>query len=237
MRLHRLECTHACDCARRRCGRCHHVRAGLRPLVYIFNAYIMYIYVYIYRCKVRGCKWVRVSGILHTRAIASGCRRCAHTRHVCDATRSLRKAIHRWNTHIHRIRILDACMHPHPCAAGCPDARVTDERPLHTRAHVLRPCGRVCACAIGRARIRADTSERVPPAWTAGGSARRRSKTRRRSTRTSARGTPRQSSRCRGYAPPFRPGRRAAARRDALGGSSMRRGAAVGTRMCGCPRV
>ncbi len=39
----------------------------------------------------------------------------------------------------------------------------------HKRAHVLRPCARMCARAIGRARIRADTCGRLPPASTACG--------------------------------------------------------------------
>jgi hypothetical protein len=93
-------------------------------------------------------------------------------------------------------------MYLYPCA------RIADAGPA---AHTRRLCARACACAIGRPRIRAGTCERLPSASTAGGSARRRSTTRRRSTRTSARGTPRQSPRCPMYAPPFRPGRRATA--------------------------
>ncbi len=82
-----------------------------------------------------------------------------------SAARSLRSAIHRWNTHIHSVRIHNACMYLYPCAASCPDERIADARPPLTRAHVLRPCARVCACAqLGRPRIRADTCERVPSA-------------------------------------------------------------------------
>jgi hypothetical protein len=55
-------------------------------------------------------------------------------------------------------------MYLYPCASGYPDERIADARPPHTRAHVLRPCVRVCACAIWRALIRADTCERVPSA-------------------------------------------------------------------------
>jgi hypothetical protein len=72
-------------------------------------------------------------------------------------------------------------------------------------------------CARARVSVRAPTHPcrymRAPSRrrWTACGSARRRSTMRRRSTRTSARGTPRLSSRCIRYAPPFRPGRRATA--------------------------
>ncbi len=144
-----------------------------------------------------------------------------------SATRSLRKAIHRWDTQYTvylYICIHDACMYSYPCAAGYPDERIAGAGPPHARAHVLRPCARACRGAIGRARIRAVTCERVPSVWTAGGSARRRSTMRRRSTRTLARGTPPRSPRCTWYAPPF-PARAVRHRRqDALGGSSVRRG-------------
>jgi hypothetical protein len=63
-------------------------------------------------------------------------------------------------------------MYLYACAAGYTDERIADAGPPHTRAHVLRPCARARACAIGRPRIRADTCERVPSAWTAGGAAR-----------------------------------------------------------------
>jgi hypothetical protein len=98
-----------------------------------------------------------------------------------------------------------ACMYLYPCASGYPVERIADAGPPHTRAHVLRSV-RARVFAIGRPRIRAGTCERVPSAWTAGGSARRRSGRRRRSTRTSACGTLRVSPRCIMYAPPFRPG-------------------------------
>jgi hypothetical protein len=123
-----------------------------------------------------------------------------------SATRSLCKAIHRWNTHIYSVCIPNACMYLYPYASSYTDERIADAGPPHTRAHVLRPCARARACAIGRARIRAHTCERVPSAWTAGGSARSCSARRRRSTRTSARGAPRVSRRWTMYAPPFRPG-------------------------------
>ena len=64
--------------------------------------------------------------------------------------------------------------------------------------------------------------EPFPSAWTACGSARRRSPRRMRSTRTSARGTPRESRTSATYAPPF--GLSRAIATDALGGSLMRRG-------------
>jgi hypothetical protein len=112
-----------------------------------------------------------------------------------------------------------------PAACTCP------------RAAFVR--ARVCEGAIGLPCIRADTCEHFPSASTAGGSARRRSPGRRRSTQTSARGTPRRSPRCPGYAPPS-PAR--AARhcgRDTLGGVVGAARAVVrgGDRRCALARV
>ena len=57
-------------CARRRCGRRHHVRAWVRPPVYIADAHVMYEYIYI------DAKSGYVNGharaFSHTRAIACG---------------------------------------------------------------------------------------------------------------------------------------------------------------------
>jgi hypothetical protein len=203
MRLHRLECTRACDCARRRCGRRHHVRAWVRPPVYIVNAHVMYnIYnICIYRCKVRACTWVRVCVLAYAcdrvRALTmreyAACvrvRRALFVRPSIDGTRTGMVYIH----------MMNACIYIHAGLAtqmgGSPM-----RGPLHTCAHVLRPSARACACAIGRPRIRAGTCERLPSASIAGGSARRRSDTRRRSTRTSALGTLPLSRRCSRYAP------------------------------------
>jgi hypothetical protein len=47
MWLRRLPCLRACDCARRRCSRFHHVRAWVRPPVYIASAHVMYEYIHI----------------------------------------------------------------------------------------------------------------------------------------------------------------------------------------------
>ncbi len=129
-----------------------------------------------------------------------------------SAMRSLCKAIHRWNTHIHSVRLPNACIYLYPCAAGYTDERSTMRARRTHAPHVLHPCARAFACVkLGRPRICADTCERLAPASTAGGSARRRLSWRRLSTRTSARGTPPRSPRCIGYAPPLRPGRRATA--------------------------
>ncbi len=65
-------------------------------------------------------------------------------------------------THMHSVCIHGACMYLYPCASSYTDKRIADASPPHTRARVLRPCARVCACAIGRTRIRADTCERLP---------------------------------------------------------------------------
>ncbi len=47
MWLHRLARTHTCDCARRRCGRRHHVHTWVRTPGYIANAHVMYEYKYL----------------------------------------------------------------------------------------------------------------------------------------------------------------------------------------------
>jgi hypothetical protein len=100
MWLHRLACTRACDCARRRCGRRHHVRMRAYVRRYIANAHVMYnIYVYIHRCKVRACKWVRVGVVAYAcdrvRALTmheyAGCvrvRRALFVRPSIDGTRT-----------------------------------------------------------------------------------------------------------------------------------------------------
>jgi hypothetical protein len=70
-------------------------------------------------------------------------------RGICaSATRSLRKAIHRWNTHIHSVCIDHACMYLYPCAGGYTDERIADARPAaHTRPRAASM--RVCMCDWG----------------------------------------------------------------------------------------
>ena len=95
------------------------------------------------------------------------------------------------HTHIYGIYIntINECIYIH--AHSDIEDRITDACVPHMRAHVC-------------ARIRAQTCESFPPAWTtACGSARRRSTRLRRSTQTSARGTPRRSGHCALYAPLF----------------------------------
>ncbi len=186
------------------------------------------------RTRVRSCIGVRSRAGADDALIRGTC---------ASATRSLRKAIHRWNTHRHTyIHMMHACIYIHACLAT-PTNGSPMRGPPPTRARVLR----LCARARVRVRSGAHTSapkkcQRLPSAWTAGGSARRRSPGRRRSTRTSARGTPPRSPRYTRYAPPFRPGG-APPPRDALGGSSMRpkplcaARPPMRARVCGCADV
>jgi hypothetical protein len=161
------------------------------------------MYTYFYRCKVRVCKWVRVRVLAHAcdRVRALTMRECAACVRVRRAL-FVRPSIDGTRTGIVYRCTMHACLYIHARLAT-PMNGSPMRSPPHTRALVLRPCARVCA--IGRPRIRAGTCERVPSAWTACGSARRRSRGRRRSTRTSAPGTPRPSPRWPGYAPPLRP--------------------------------
>jgi hypothetical protein len=224
MWLHRL--ARACACARRRCGRRHHVRAWVRPPVYIANAHVMYnIYVYISMQKsghVNGYAYA----FLHTRAIACGRRRCANTRHVreCDALSFVRPSIDGTRTYTVYVYVMYACVYIHARLATPTNGSPMRARRTHAPACCVSVRARVCANAIRRPRIRADTCARLPSAWTAAGSARRRSSRRRRSTRTSARGTQRLWRTWLMYAPPFRPGRRATAGGTCSAGSSVRRG-------------
>jgi hypothetical protein len=81
----------------------------------------------------------------------------ALTRGMCtSATRSLRNAIQRWNTHIHSVCIPNACMYLYPCVAGYMDERIADAGPPHTRAYVLRPCARA------RVRVRSGALASAP---------------------------------------------------------------------------
>jgi hypothetical protein len=105
--------------------------------------------------RLRSCIRVR------SRAGADG----ARIRGICAcAARSLRKAIHRCTYTVY-VYTMHACIYIHAHLAT-----PTNGSPMRARrAHVLRPCARMCACALWRPRIRADTCERVPSASTAGG--------------------------------------------------------------------
>jgi hypothetical protein len=200
---------------------------------------LIYIYMYIYRCEVRVCKWVMGTHVcccirVRSRAGADD----ARIRGVCaSAMRSLRKAIHRWNTHRYRMEIHDACINLHARLATPMKGSAMRARRTHAPASCVH--ARACACGVGRPRIRADTCERLPPASTVGGSARRRSTWRRRSTRTSARGTLPQCRTWSKYAPPFRPRRRVTAagrarpgRRCGAGRCARRRRRCARARVC-----
>ncbi len=64
-----------------------------------------------------------------------------------SATRSLRKATNRWNTHRHSVRIHNACMYLYPCASCYPDERIADAGPAtRTRARAASVCVRACVC-------------------------------------------------------------------------------------------
>jgi hypothetical protein len=184
------------------------LRAWVRPPGYIANAHVLYnIYVYMHRCKVGACKWVRVCVLAH----------------ACDRVRALTP---------------------------------TSGSPMwapHTCAHVLRPCARACvrvrlgghasgpthASAFRRHGPREVRLAGVPVGLGV------QREHRRVEHRLSV-----EHAVCMGRL--FGPGG-APPRRDALGGSSMRRGPLcaaappmrsgacvrrrVGTRMRGCPRV
>jgi hypothetical protein len=105
-----------------------------------------------------------------------------------------------------------ACLYPFCIhARSYMEDRTTDACAHRRRAHVLRwgECVRACAlgCGFGCPHIRAEPCELFPSAWTACGSPRRRS-TARRSTRTSARGTPHRCRTCTRYVPPAGPAAR-----------------------------
>jgi hypothetical protein len=95
------------------------------------------------------------------------------------------------------IYMIHACICIH--APSYMDERIARCVPApHTRPRV-RPCSRSRLCVWAHTHSRRNV--RAPSAGVDRGSARRCSPMRRRSTRTSARGTPRRSAYCRGYAP------------------------------------
>jgi hypothetical protein len=208
MWLHRL--ARACQCARRRCGRRHQVRAWVRPPVYIANAHVMYEYMFL-SMQIGACKWVRVcvrayacdrvrALTMHEYAACVRVRRALFVRPSIDATR----------TYTVYVYTMHACIYIHARLAT-----PTNGSPMRARrTHAPTCCVRALACAHVRygARASAPTHasafrRRRPRV----ASARRRSSRRRRSMRTSARGTPRLWRTWLMYAPPFRPGRRATA--------------------------
>jgi hypothetical protein len=110
----RLPCARACDCARRRCGRCHHVRAWVRLPGYIANAHVSAIHLWNTHihsvCIHHACMYLHpcASGYTDERIAGAG---PPHTRG-------------------HVLR---------PCARACVRV-VCDWAPTHPRRHVRAPC-------------------------------------------------------------------------------------------------
>jgi hypothetical protein len=65
-----------------------HARVCMSAGIYIANAHVMYIiYVYVYRCKVRVCKWVRMCVLAYARDRVRAltmreCAACVRVRHA-----------------------------------------------------------------------------------------------------------------------------------------------------------
>jgi hypothetical protein len=189
----------------------------------------------IYRCEFRARRMVRLCVLAYAcdrvRALTMRlCAACVRLRHAHFVTPSMEYA--------HTQCTYTQCMHvsismrvwlPRRMDHRCGPA-------AHTCPWAASVRARVCARAHGRPRVCTETCEPFLPASTAGGSARRPSLRRRRSTRTSARGTPPRSPRCKTYARPPRAGQRATAGGTRSAGCSMRRGplCAAGPPMRAC---
>ncbi len=200
----------------------------------------MYIYVYIciYRCKVQVCKWARVCArtiacdrvralTMRSYAACVRLRRALFVSPAIDGTRT--GIVHRYMVHAWFY------IHARP-------ATPTNGSPMRARRTHAPAC---CVRAHARVRVRLGAHASAPTHASAfrrrrprAASARRRSWVRRRSTRTSARGTPRVSSICPMYAPPFRPGRTppppGRARRVVDAARAVVRGGAADARACVC---
>jgi hypothetical protein len=197
MWLHRLQCTRGCDLRaptmRPSPSRAH---AWVRPLAYVANAHVMYecICLHIYRRKGRSCTWVRVcvlayacdrvrAATMREYAACVRVRRALFVRPSIDGTRT--GTVHRYMMH---------GMYLHPCVAGCTDERIADAFPAaHVPTCCVRARARVCVCDWARTnpcRRMCACRRRGPRVVRLG-----RRSTVRRSTRTSALGTPRQSPR------------------------------------------
>jgi hypothetical protein len=152
----RVPMTRLCTaCARGRRGRCHHVRACVCLPVYIANAHVMYIiYVYVYRCKVRVCKWVRMCVLAYAcdRVRALTMREYA----ACVRVRRAHFVTPRWTrSGIVYRDMLHACIYIHARLATHMNA--SSMRARRTHAATSAPmCARTCACMLRRTRIRAD---------------------------------------------------------------------------------
>ncbi len=132
------------------------------------------------RCLTHACQRARVRGLTVRR-----CASCVRVRFplltAMDRHAGMGRYLYTFHTH----------------ALPCTPIIV---RACRRGGHAPRTRRGVRACVHGRARIRADACEHLTPPPSVAFSARRRSAMRRPSTRTSARGTPRESRRCTGYA-------------------------------------
>jgi hypothetical protein len=123
--------------------------AWVRPPVYIANALhtscTIYMYVYIYRCKVRVCKWVRVC------VLAYACDRVrALTLRLCAACVGVRRAlfvtpsIDQTRTHTVYVYPMHACIYIHARLA-----KPMNGSPMPARCTHVLTC-----CVHARARVR-----------------------------------------------------------------------------------
>ena len=165
---------------------------------FIYTYTLVYLHTYVFFWKACLCNnlWficACVKSPMHTCVFA-----CASWRYGCtlrvSATLSLSKAIDVTHTYMVFLFMIDTYISTSTRLEEC----INDACVLHKRAHVsVRLCARASVRDCLGARASAPTVRALfTSAWTACGSTRRRSTIPMRSTRTSARGTPRQSSRC-----------------------------------------
>jgi hypothetical protein len=194
-----------CSCVRvraltmRECAACVRVRRALfvRPSIDGTCTYTVYVYG-MYNNSV--CMYTYIHTYIHTYVhtylltFMCVCMCASVTPSLCNPIDGTRRSIYYMYTPCMHVSLsMRVWLHGRTGRRCGPAA--------HTRPRAASVRARVCECAqLGRTHIRADTCERVPSAWTACGSARRRSSRRRRSTRTSARGTRRALRRWLTYA-------------------------------------
>ncbi len=185
---------------------------------------------------------MRLRRLRCTRACDRAHQRCSRRHHVCAWVRPPGYISQRTRQYIYMyisMQSSHACIYIHARLATPMNGSPMRARRTHAPTCCVRARAHVCACAIGRPRIRADTCERHPSASTACGSAHRRSIGRRRSTQTSARGTPPQCRISTRYAPPFSGpaardcgGTRSAGRRCSAGRCAQRHRRCAHARVC-----
>jgi hypothetical protein len=150
---HRLECTRACDCARRRCSRCRHVRVGTSAGIYSQRTQSCTLYMYIYRCKNR--KWARVCVLAYacdrvrtpTMREYAACvrvRRALIVRPFIDGTRT--GIVHRCMMH--------ACIYIHARLATPTNGSAMRDRRTRAPTCCVRPRARACVWDWARTHLR-----------------------------------------------------------------------------------